>query len=147
MPIPQLTLSTAELCAALQATEGEAIPSRTVTWWAHTGIISASVQQSKGVDGNVYTLADLARARLVVQLRRSGISMQRVRVMFAFLERELRDVLKPKTTASLIVDGRRAYVVRPGEPDVEMPSGQLRLQLADAWRGTEKAARAAKRAA
>ena len=149
-----LTLTTLQLKAALQATEGEDVPERTLAWWAANGIVTPSVRQSKGIgiesvtNGHIFNLADLAKARLVVQLRRGGISLQRIRLILSFLERrEFRDVLKPTTRAKLVVHGRQVFVIRPGEPDVEAPSGQIRLQLSAVWKGTQEAAHAAKRAA
>lgn len=145
MPPHALTLTAAEMRAALQASDGYHVPQR--TWVAWSDIIPATIRHTRGFEGNLYTLSDLARARLLVQLRQGGLTMQRCRAIFAYLDAELREVLTPRTTASLVVDQRRAYVVRPGQPDIEVPSGQLRLRLADAWRDTEKFARAAKRAA
>lgn len=146
-----LTLTSAEVIAAIEKLEGVQLPVRTLASWASKGVVVPSVswsqQRGRWNNTRVYSLADLARARLVLHLRRSGVSMPKVRAIFAYLEADLREVLRPKTSASLVVTGTRAYVVRPGQPDQELPTGQLRLRLVDVVTGNQHAARDARRVA
>lgn len=68
--------------------------------------------------------------------------MPRVRAILAYLDRELREVLRPKTQAVLIVEGWRGVIARrPESPDVEVPSGQLRLPLTNVVEGNREAAK------
>jgi len=74
-------------------------------------------------------------------MRKAGISMPKVRTILAYLNQELREVLRPKTEAVLIVDGWHGTIVhRRGSFDLEIPSGQLRLPLADVVKGNREAA-------
>lgn len=150
MPIPALHLTTAQIIAAVERLDGETLPARTLSDWAYDGIVVPSVrfERRRGrYNVRLYNLSDLARVRVVVRLRRAGVSLAQVRTIVAYLDVELRDVLKPKTRAALLFDGRRAYVTKPGEPAVDVPSGQLRLRLEECVTGNEQAARAALRTA
>lgn len=150
MPISTLHLTTAQVIAAVARLDGETLPARTLSGWAHDGTVVPSVrfERRRGrYNQRLYNLTDLARVRVVVRLRRAGVSLAQVRVICAYLDTELRDVLKPKTKAALLFDGRRAYVTRPGTAAVDVPTGQLRLELADCVTGNEQAARAALRTA
>lgn len=146
-----LALTARQVIAALQELEGEELNPRTLAAWAQMGISVPSVtwQRRRGrYNPRIYNLADLGRIRLVVRLRKAGVSMPRVRAILTYLDRELREVLKPKTQAVLIVEGWRGAIVRsPGNPDLELPSAQFRLPLADVVKGNIEAAREALKAA
>jgi DNA-binding transcriptional MerR regulator len=146
----QLYLTSAQLAAAVAALDGDAVPVRTLSGWARRGLVVPSVAypaRRGRHNPRLYNLSDLARARMVVRLRRGGVSMPQVRVILAYLDAELRDVFQPRTKAALVFDGVRAYIVQPGHPDVNVPSGQFRLKLAECVTGNESAARAAQRTA
>jgi DNA-binding transcriptional MerR regulator len=146
----QLHLTSNQLLAAIRALDGQTLPVRTLAQWAASGVVAPSVAYpgTRGRYGvRLYNLSDLARARLVLRLRQGGVSMPRARTILAFLDAELREVFRPNTNASLVFDGVRAYVTRPGEPDIDVPSGQLRLRLAGCFVGVIQAARDARRTA
>lgn len=150
VPPPTIHLTTAQVIAAVERLDGETLPARTLSDWAYDGIVVPSVrfERRRGrYNVRLYNLSDLARVRVVVRLRRAGVSLAQVRVICAYLDGELREVLKPKTRAALLFDGRRAYVTRPGTAAVDVPSGQLRLELVDCVAGNEQAARVALRTA
>ena len=143
--IPALHLTSLQILAALARLDGEVLPARTLSAWAHVGIVEPSVrfERKRGrYSPRLYNLGDLARLRVVVKLRRAGVSLGQVRSILLYLAAELRDVLQPKTRAALVFDGRRAYVTRPGEAAVDVPSGQLRLDLGKCVVGNLDAARA-----
>jgi len=142
-----LTLASPQVVAWVKDVEGADLNPRTLASWAAKGIAVPSFWPKKKGRYNVrhYTLEDLARVRLVVRLRKQHLSMAKVLSILAYLDRELRDALKPKTKSVLIVDGWRGRLTvrRPGRPDVEAPSGQTVLPLADVVKGNEAAARRA----
>lgn len=144
-------LTTRQVIMVVQKLDGEKLNTRTLAAWAQTKIAVPSVawQRRRGrYNPRIYNLADLAQIRLVVRLRKAGISMPRVRAVMAYLDRELRGVLKPKTQAVLIVEGWHGAIIRsPGSPDLEIPSGQLRLPLADVVKGNIETAKEALKAA
>ena len=146
-----LALTARQVIAALQELEGQKLNPRTLAAWAQMEIAVPSVawQRKRGrYNPRIYSLTDLGRIRLVVKLRKAGVSMPRVRATLTYLDRELREVLKPKTRAVLIVEGWRGAIVRsPGNPDLEVPSAQFRLPLADVVKGNIEAAKEALKAA
>jgi len=143
----KLTLTSVQVLAAIQELEGEELNYKNLANWARAGIVVPSVKWPRKRGRNnprVYNLTDLARVRLVMQLRREGLSMSKVRSVLAYLNGGLPEVMKPKTKARLIVDGWRGVIIRrPGRPDVDAPTGQLRLDLAGVMEGNTRAARAA----
>lgn len=138
-------LTTSQVIALVRELDGEALKARTLAVWAQTAIVVPSVawHRRRGrYNPRVYSLADVARVRLVVRLRKAGLSMPRVRAILAYLERELSEVLKPRTQAVLVVSGWQGAIIRyPGSPDLEVPSGQLRLPLMDVVEGNREAAK------
>ena len=146
-----LTLNTRQVMAAVQELEGQELNQRTLAAWAQMEIAVPSVawERKRGrYRTRMYSLADLARIRLVVRLRKAGLSMLWVRAVLAYLNRELPEVLRPKTQAVLVVDGWRAAIIRrAGNPDLEIPSGQYRLSLVEVIKGNIEAAREALKAA
>jgi hypothetical protein len=145
-----LFLTANQLIAAINVLDGDTVPLRTLAGWAASGVVVPSVAYPRKRGRycqRLYNLSDLARARLVVHLRHAGMPMPAVRRSLAYLDAELREVFRPKTAAALVYDGVRAYVQRPGHPDIDVPSGQLRLKLAECFVGNERAARHAQRTA
>jgi DNA-binding transcriptional MerR regulator len=146
-----LILNTRQVIAAVNVLEGQELNQRTLAAWAQMEIAVPSVawERKRGrYSARVYNLADLARIRLVVRLRKAGLSMPRVRAVLAYLNRELPEALKPKTQAVLIVDGWRAVIVgQTGSPDLEVLSGQYRLPLVEVIKGNIEAAKVALKAA
>lgn len=133
MPLP-LVLNSQDVLRALRELEGERIALSVLSYWACAGIVVPSVRfdGKRGPGGRLYSLADLARLRLVVRLRREGVSMARMRAVLAYVERELPELLQRRgTRAVLRVDGWRGVIVeRPGRAAQQL-DGQLLLPLAD----------------
>jgi DNA-binding transcriptional MerR regulator len=133
MPTTAFTISTQQLLRLVEELDRETLKLVTVGVWHREGIASASFPATNGPSsGNHYTLADVARVRLVARLRAAGVSMQKVRVILAQLGDQLPRMLKPGSKAVIVVDGQRGVIVRePGRPDRELPGGQFRLQLSE----------------
>lgn len=149
MPNP-LYLTTPQLTAAVMKLDGEELPARTLAYWAATNLLVPGVDwQHKRRATRLYTLRDLAKARLIVQLRSKGISVPRVRVILAELEarQDLRELLQADSKAWLIVDGYRVTVQLHGEPARDLPSHQLRLPLIGVVRRNVEVAREVRRRA
>lgn len=134
MPLP-LVLNSQDVLRALRELEGERIALSVLSYWACAGIVVPSVRfdGKRGPGrGRLYSLADLARLRLVVRLRREGVSMARMRAVLAYVEHQLPELLQRRgTRAVLRVDGFRGVIVeRPGRAAQQL-DGQLLLPLAD----------------
>ena len=146
-----LYLTSPQLAAALEKLEHERIPLRTIASWAYSNVLVPSVDwQHKRRATRLYTLRDLARARLIVRLRSKGLSMQRVRVALAYLDAagDTRELFRRNSTAALFFQEWRGelVIVREGEAP-RATSGQLYLPLFKFMVGNVEAAREARRAA
>ena len=86
------------------------ITPRQLQWWDERKIV---VPQRRGRN-RVYSLDDLAEVAVICELRRKGFSLQRVRQVMRYLQRELgRRLVETVTSGSeyhLLTDGRRIYL-------------------------------------
>ena len=138
-----MTLKTRHVLNIL-AQDGYALSQPAFNDWINSGVVSPRLVVGRNGSEYRFTLKDVARARLVARLRREGIPLQRIRPALAYLDRKLNTVLEPGTRASLIVEpgGHRAIIVeQPGKAALEVPSGQLRLQLSEVVIDRETAAK------
>lgn len=149
MALP-LVLTTKQTIAALARLEGQQLAVRTLALWAASNLVTPSVDwQHRRRSPRLYGLRDLAKARLVLRLRRAGISMPRVRLVLAELVAtgELRELLHLRSRAVVMVDGWRVTIHRDGEPARELPSHQFRLELRDVMQDNAEVAREVRAAA
>lgn len=155
MTITPLYLTAPQLREALARLEHVHVPQRTLADWLARGWIAASLRwqhaepksghaaRGAGRNACVFSLADLAYARLFVRLRSTGMPITDVLTTLAFLREELADVLRPKTDAVLRQDGRRWMVERPsGSVPLPPPDGQYALPLIEVTNGNEETMRA-----
>lgn len=86
------------------------ITARQLQWWDERKIV---VPQRQGRN-RVYTLDDLAEVAVICELRRKGFSLQRVRQVMRYLQRELGKRLVETVTSGgeyhLLTDGKRIYL-------------------------------------
>jgi hypothetical protein len=144
--IPAGALTTPQLQEALTRLEGVEAPSNAVLHsWIKSGLVQPRLDRTNGRAG-WWTMDDLAFIRLIVRLRRSGISGQRVRLILSQIGSELADLLHTDTPAELIVNGYRAVLRKPGRADREFPGGQLRLPLASVIDNNDRVAAAVRAA-
>jgi len=134
-PTP-IALDSTQVLRAVREFDGVNLPLSTLAYWSLNGIAPASVRHTGGYgpkEKRLYSLMDLARVRLLVQLRELGVSGPRLRVVIAAIERELPELLQRRgTRAVLRVDGWRGVIVeRPGRAAQRLDDGQLLLPLAD----------------
>jgi DNA-binding transcriptional MerR regulator len=86
------------------------ITPRQLQWWDEQGlVVPARVGRNR-----LYTMADLAEVAVLCQLRRKGFSLQRVRKIMRFLQRELGKRLVETVTGDseyhLLTDGKRIFL-------------------------------------
>lgn len=108
-------LTTAQMLSALRTLEPDAArhltPSTFSRWAGDVLPPSIAWPRKRGrYSPRLYSLGDVARARLVLRLRHAGFSLHRVRLALAYVQGQLPDALKPRTTARLIVDGGHARI-------------------------------------
>lgn len=86
------------------------ITPRQLQWWDERGI----VRPTREGRVRAYSSGDLAEVAVICELRRCGFSLQRVRKVMRFLQREFgKRLLGTVTTGSdyhLLTDGRRIYL-------------------------------------
>jgi DNA-binding transcriptional MerR regulator len=86
------------------------ITPRQLQWWDERGIV---VPAREGRN-RLYSMDDLAEIAVVCELRRKGFSLQRVRKIMRYLQRELGKRLAETVTAGsdyhLLTDGTRIYL-------------------------------------
>ena len=86
------------------------ITPRQLQWWDERGI----VRPAREGRVRVYSLDDLAEVAVICELRRRGFSLQRVRKIMRFLQREFgKRLVETVTRASeyhLLTDGERIYL-------------------------------------
>jgi DNA-binding transcriptional MerR regulator len=86
------------------------ITARQLQWWDERKIV---VPERSGRN-RVYSLDDLAEVAVICELRRKGFSLQRVRQVMRYLQRELgKRLIETVTSGSeyhLLTDGKRIYL-------------------------------------
>ena len=86
------------------------ITARQLQWWDERNIV---VPRRSGRN-RVYSLDDLAEVAVICELRRKGFSLQRVRQVMRYLQRELgKRLIETVTSGSeyhLLTDGKRIYL-------------------------------------
>jgi DNA-binding transcriptional MerR regulator len=85
------------------------ISARQLQWWDERGI----VVPARHGHHRLYTVEDLTEVAVITELRRRGLSLQRVRKVMRFLERELGRRLFEAVTGTeyhLLTDGRHIYL-------------------------------------
>jgi DNA-binding transcriptional MerR regulator len=86
------------------------ITPRQLQWWDERGVV---VPVHKG-HRRVYSMEDLAEVAVICELRRKGFSLQRVRKVMRFLQREfgkrLAETVSGTSEYHLLTDGRTLYL-------------------------------------
>ena len=121
---------------------------RQLQWWDERGLVSPARQGRN----RLYSLADLTEISVICELRQRGFSLQRVRRVIRFLQRELGkrlvETVRSGSEVHLLTDGRRIYVETSTRQviDVLKNSRQplLTICLSDKLREIRASVRAAK---
>ena len=86
------------------------ISPRQLQWWDECGIVVPSREGHK----RVYSLDDLAEVAIICDLRQRGFSLQKIRAVIRFLQREMGKRLVETVTAAseyhLLTDGRHIFL-------------------------------------
>ena len=83
---------------------------RQLQWWDECGIVAPLREGHK----RIYSLDDLAEVAVICDLRQRGFSLQKIRAVIRFLQKELGKRLVETVTAAseyhLLTDGRHIYL-------------------------------------
>lgn len=126
------------------------ITPRQLQWWDERGIV---VPERAG-HRRLYSLDDLAEVAVIVELRRKGFSLQRVRKVMRFLQRELGrrlvETVSGDSDYHLLTDGRTIYLEHSPEQIVDLLKNarqpMLAIGLSDAVRQIHAEIRGLKKA-
>ena len=93
---------------------------RQLQWWDERGIVVPSRDGHR----RVYSMEDLAEVAVICELRDRGFSLQRVRKVVRFLQREfskrLADTVSGSSDYHLLTDGRTLYLETSPEQIVDL---------------------------
>jgi DNA-binding transcriptional MerR regulator len=83
---------------------------RQLQWWDERGIVAPARDGHK----RVYSLDDLAEVAVICELRERGFSLQKIRRVLRFLQRELGrrlvDTIRAASEYHLLTDGRHIFL-------------------------------------
>jgi len=86
------------------------ITPRQLQWWDERGIVVPTRQGHR----RLYSMEDLAEVAVICELRRKGFSLQRVRKVMRFLQREfskrLAETVSGASEYHLLTDGKTLYL-------------------------------------
>lgn len=86
------------------------ITPRQLQWWDERGVVVPAREGHR----RLYSMEDLAEIAVICQLRRKGFSLQRVRKVMRFLQREfgkrLAETVSSASEYHLLTDGRSLYL-------------------------------------
>src|SRR5260370_26641001 len=97
-------------CPSREIVGWTGISRRQLQWWDEQGIVSHARQGRC----RLYSFADLTEISVICELRRKGFSLQRVRTVLRFLQRELGkrlvETLSSSADVHLLTDGKHIYL-------------------------------------
>lgn len=101
---------------------------RQLDYWARTDLIRPSLSDAAGSGSRrQYSYRNLLELKVVKNLLDSGIRLEQVREVFAYLQDELGEDI---ATANLVVNGSQPTLVRSGEEVIDLlQSGQGVLNI------------------
>jgi DNA-binding transcriptional MerR regulator len=86
------------------------ITARQLQWWDERGVVKPQRQGHR----RLYTMQNLTEVAVICQLRRKGVSLQGVRKVMRFLEREvgkgLAEIVSRNSDVHLLTDGTHLYL-------------------------------------
>ncbi len=118
------------------------ITPRQLQWWDERGIVVPRHQGHR----RLYSMEDIAEVAVICELRRRGFSLQRVRKVIRFLQREFSKRLAETVTAGseyhLLTDGRTLYLETSARQIVDILKNSRQPMLAICLTDTVRQVRA-----
>ena len=106
------------------------ITARQLQWWDERGIVVPERQGHR----RVYSFEDLTEVAVICELRRKGFSLQRVRKVVRFLQREfgkrLAETVSGASTYHLLSDGHSLYLETSPQQIVDILKNSRQPMLA-----------------
>jgi len=118
------------------------ITARQLQWWDERGVVRPERQGRN----RFYSMADLAEVTVICELRDKGFSLQRIRRIMRFLQREFSKRLAETVTGSsdyhLLTDGRTLYLETSARQIVDILKNSRQPMLAICLSDTVRQVRA-----
>jgi DNA-binding transcriptional MerR regulator len=118
------------------------ITPRQLQWWDERGIVVPERQGHR----RLYSFEDLSEVAVICQLRRKGFSLQRVRKVIRFLQREFSKRLAQTVTGAsdyhLLTDGKSLYLETSPQQIVDILKNSRQPMLAICLSDTVRQVRA-----
>lgn len=118
------------------------ITPRQLQWWDERGIVVPSRQAHR----RIYSMEDLAEVAVICELRERGFSLQRVRKVIRFLQREFSKRLAATVGGSsdyhLLTDGKTLYLETSPQQIVDILKNSRQPMLAVCLSDTVRQVRA-----
>ncbi|HOL93087.1 MAG TPA: MerR family transcriptional regulator [bacterium] len=112
-----------EVIALIQRLDGIKIDPVRLHYYEKTGLIKASVRSAQGCGKHkLYSFADLVMLRWFLQLRKQGLSMQKVRRGISYLRKNMpRFIEKPfEHELFFVTDGQDMFALVNGEEAISL---------------------------
>ena len=91
---------------------------RQLDYWARTDLVRPSMAEATGSGSRrLYTYRDLLELRVIKSLLDSGIRLEQVRKVFAYMRNQLGEDV---ASANLVIDGSRSVLVNTGEELIDL---------------------------
>ncbi len=95
------------------------IPPSRLHYWDKTDVVKPSIRPARGRGSRrLYSYEDLIALEVVVELRESGLPLQRVRRAVRFLKRHYPELQQPLAELTFLTDGKTIFVITPDETRV-----------------------------
>ena len=100
----------AERFTSQQVIQSTGITARQLQWWDERGVVKPDREGHR----RLYSMNQLSEVAVICQLRRKGFSLQGVRKVMRFLDREfgkgLGEIVNHDSELHLLTDGKRLYL-------------------------------------
>jgi DNA-binding transcriptional MerR regulator len=100
----------AERFTSQQVIHSTGITARQLQWWDERGVVKPEREGHR----RLYSMNQLSEVAVICQLRRKGFSLQGVRKVMRFLDREfgrrLGEIVNQESELHLLTDGKRLYL-------------------------------------
>jgi DNA-binding transcriptional MerR regulator len=100
----------AERFTSQQVIQSTGITARQLQWWDERGVVKPDREGHR----RLYSMNQLSEIAVICQLRRKGFSLQGVRKVMRFLDREfgkgLGEIVHQESELHLLTDGKRLYL-------------------------------------
>ena len=120
-----LPVSADETYSSSEVSQIAGVSLRQLQWWDEQNVVSPRHEGHK----RVYLAQEVIEISLIAELRRKGFSLQKIRRVLDFLQKELgthlREVLSGNSDLHLLTDGKSVYLEQNQEQIIDVLKGAM----------------------